>query len=655
LRHTVSEQDSKGWIPEIQGMRAISIIGVMLFHAGLGVPGGFVGVDVFFVISGFLITRIVLADLRGGRFSFALFYERRIRRIVPALSVLLLAVLGIGWLVFRPEDYSELAATAAAQCLGLGNFVLWRNTGYFAAAAEEQPLLHMWSLAVEEQFYFLLPTFLWLGFDVNRGGFRFPLKLTLGAMLLGSLLLNLWFVSSRPSAVFFLVPTRAWEMLAGCLLAETGNWGRGLSSRVCTVFLWLGTGAVMASMFLLQKGDPFPGWRAMIPVTGASLMIVGLHGDRICLLRRCLGSRLARLLGELSYSLYLWHWPLLAGATLLLPWKLPIPGRIVLLTLSVAAAAASLSFVENPIRRRSILRSQSSVFAAGLIASVGIALVSSAIYGGNGLPGRFADGPAKTLALIDTEQPRRSRQANAAVIRADEAERIGSPDPDAKIWGVMWGDSHAMSIVPALDQWLREHELGAYVATHTATAPVLGWYNIDPVHGLNEASEEFGHEVVELVRRRQLKNVLLVACWSYYDCPEMQAALLQTVSELRSADAQVWILTQVPFHPHSVPRVLWYGAVTGQSVQQYAAGITAWNGIAGDGPDFIRQLELLGAKVLDIRPPFMNAEGQHYIMEIDGRGCYADSNHLNDYGALKVVLPFLRSHLNASQDNGLKK
>ena len=651
----MSDHESKGWIAEIQGMRAISILGVVLFHAGLGVPGGFVGVDVFFVISGFLITRIVLSDLRGGKFSFALFYERRIRRIVPALSVLLLAVLGMGWFVFRPKDYSEAAATAAAQCLGLGNFVLWRNTGYFAAAAEEQPLLHMWSLAVEEQFYFLLPTFLWLGFDVNRGGFRFPLKMTLGILLLGSLSLNLWFLSSRPSAVFFLVPTRAWEMLAGCLLAEAGDWCRGLPRRVCTAFLWLGTGAVIGSMFLLQKGDPFPGWRAIFPVIGASLMIVGLHGGRICLLRMCLGSRLARWLGELSYSLYLWHWPLLAGATLLLPWKLSIPGRILLLTLSLAAAAASLSFVENPIRRRNLLRSQSSVFAAGFIVSVGIALVGFAIYVGKGLPGRFTDGPAKTLALIDTEQPRRTRQMNAALIRADEAERIGSPDPDAKMWGVMWGDSHAMSIVPALDQWLRENELGAYVAAHTATAPVLGWYNIDPVHGLNEASEEFGHEVAELVRRRQLKNVLLVACWSYYDRPEMQAALLQTVSELRSADAQVWILTQVPFHPHSVPRVLWFGAVTGQNVQQYAAGITEWNGIAGDGPDYIRQLELMGAKVLDIRPAFVNAEDRHYLMEIDGRGCYADSNHLNDYGALKVVLPFLRSHLTASQDYGLKK
>ena len=127
-----------------------------------------------------------------------------------------------------------------------------------------------------------------------------------------------------------------------------------------------------------------------------------------------------------------------------------------------------------------------------------------------------------------------------------------------------------MSVVPALDQWLRERDLTAYVAAHTATAPVLGWYNIDRVHGLNEASEEFGQEVVQLVRRKQLKNVLLVACWSYYDCPEMQAAFLQTVRELRSADAQVWILTQVPFHPHSVPRVLWYAAITGENAQQYS-------------------------------------------------------------------------------------
>ncbi|MFM7168238.1 MAG: SGNH hydrolase domain-containing protein, partial [Planctomycetaceae bacterium] len=305
----------------------------------------------------------------------------------------------------------------------------------------------------------------------------------------------------------------------------------------------------------------------------------------------------------------------------------------------------SLRFLEEPFRRRRWLVSRSDLFLATAGISLVIAGAGSVAWALDGWPERFTGRVAEQLALHDGDRPWTSVQADGELLRSHGEQWIGSSDAAAVPWGLLWGDSHAMAIIPAFADALRERGMNAAVVAHTATAPVLGWYNSDPVHGLNERSEELALEVFRLLERKQLRNVLLVACWSYYDCDEMRQALLRTVGQCRDAGINVWIMTQVPFQPLSVPRVLWYVAMTGDDERAYSAKTTEWNGISGNGDEFLSELQRAGVQVLDIRPKFLDSSGGCYVMQHEGRSLYADSNHLTPFGAEKLVLPFLRTEL----------
>ncbi len=296
---------------EIDGLRALAVMSIVLFHAGFKVfEGGYVGVDIFFVISGFLITSIIVQDHRNGQFSFAAFYERRARRLLPALFVVLLLSIPFAWLQMLPGELTEFSKSLLS-VLGFGsNFYFWQDSGYFATSAEFRPLLHTWSLAVEEQFYLVFPAFLLVSLKFARSA------TTLILLLIGlaSFALSAWASLYKPTFAFFLLPTRVWEFTLGALAAQIAlspAYSRLQTYRFCCQAVsLLGLLLIIYSIFVFKKTDVYPGYLALVPVFGTSLLLV--FSTNQTWVGRALGTKPLVMIGLVSYSAYLWHQPLFA-------------------------------------------------------------------------------------------------------------------------------------------------------------------------------------------------------------------------------------------------------------------------------------------------------------------------------------------------------
>src|SRR4051812_27608716 len=299
--------------PEIDGLRAIAVAAVVLFHLQLGCPGGYVGVDVFLVISGFLITSLIWTRLEDGTFTFAEFWERRARRIVPALAAVTIATLAAGWFMLLPADFKSLGKDAASQALFAANIRYWLDTGYFAAAADEKPLLHTWSLAIEEQFYVLMPLALWVVFRARAAKKReLAIALLLGC-LVASFALSAYGVVHYSSSTFYLLPTRAWELLLGGVLSFMPAAHERLRARAGRELAELfGLALIAWAAVAYTPKTPFPGIAALMPTGGAAILIWAAsqkRGEASTTVETLLASRPVVLVGLMSYSIYLWHWP----------------------------------------------------------------------------------------------------------------------------------------------------------------------------------------------------------------------------------------------------------------------------------------------------------------------------------------------------------
>lgn len=319
---------------DIDGLRAVAVLPVVLFHAGFAAfGGGYVGVDVFFVISGYLITRIIAREVREGRFSVLSFYERRIRRIFPALAAVVLFSWFASAYLLLPSAFKDFSQSAAAAALFVSNLLFWRESGYFSPAADSKPLLHTWSLSVEEQFYLLLPLLLLL----LRSRPKASRQLALGALAVASFGVSVWLVNGWPTAAFYFSGGRAWELLLGSLLALDGLPRPG-NRRSTEALAAAGLGLIAWSVFAYTSFTPFPGWAALPPCLGAAMIL--LAGER----GRSGASAVLSLapivwIGRISYSLYLWHWPLLVAAKLYKIEALTWQELMLWLTASFAAAA----------------------------------------------------------------------------------------------------------------------------------------------------------------------------------------------------------------------------------------------------------------------------------------------------------------------------
>lgn len=352
---------------EIDGLRALAVLPVMLFHAGFETfSGGFVGVDVFFVISGYLITTIILAELEQGKFSIVNFYERRARRILPALFLVMLVCIPFAWFWLLPSDMKDFSKSLVAVSVFASNILFWLESGYFDTAAELKPLLHTWSLAVEEQFYVLFPLFLMLFWKLGK---RWIL-VTLGLVFVASFFVAQWAAYTNPSAAFYLLPTRGWELLIGAFaafyLSKVNR--KEIGKAAGEVGGWLGVTLILYAIFAYSKATPFPGLYALVPTLGTALII--LFATQQTTVGKFVGNKVFVGIGLISYSAYLWHQPLFAFARLK---SLADPSHTVFLKLSVLALLLSYlswKYVEAPFRSKSKV-TRKLVFGLSFVFSVG--------------------------------------------------------------------------------------------------------------------------------------------------------------------------------------------------------------------------------------------------------------------------------------------
>jgi peptidoglycan/LPS O-acetylase OafA/YrhL len=417
--------------PEIDGLRAIAVVPVLLFHAGFdSIGGGFAGVDVFFVISGFLITSIIHSEIREGRFSIVSFYERRARRLAPALFFVCVVstVFAIMWML--PQELNEFGKNLYAVNLFGSNFVFWDQTGYFAPSGELMPLLHTWSLAVEEQFYIVFPLFL-LALR------RYPVEKVLKVLAAGCVLsFGATQILARvdPAANFYLLPSRLWELGIGAMLALAGEEYFRLSKGFREFAAGLGLLAIVASYFLVRESAFYPGWTTVPVVLGTASVLAFGQGDT--LVGRLLCARPLVAVGLISYSLYLWHQPVLAFARLRAIDEIPPLGYILLLALCLVLAYLSWRYIEQPFRKPARI-ARGAVFALTL-ACGGVAIMAGlSLDGADGFASRNRD-----LARLIEPSVGLAKDCDAVI----GLKCANSPKPEIAVWG----DSYARHLVDGI-------------------------------------------------------------------------------------------------------------------------------------------------------------------------------------------------------------
>ena len=610
--------------PEIDGLRAIAVLAVVLFHAGLGVPGGYVGVDVFFVISGFLITGLIMRDLELGQFTLAQFWERRARRIIPALVVVVLATLVAGWFLLLPSDYANLGRSAAWQSVFGANIHYYLDTSYFTGAAEEKPLLHTWSLAVEEQFYMVVPLLLLGLFRFSR--FRRPgiLLLLFAAGITISLVASIYGVSHHPAFAFYLLPTRGWELLCGAFVALTpAAWSlRSHPWREC--LCGLGLVGILIPCWLYSKTTPFPGLAAVPPCFGTALFIwastTSPHANSNCplVMARILSARPLVFVGLVSYSLYLWHWPVFAFSTYFWVFEpIPFGFRLGMASVSFAVAVLSWRYVETPFRKRHLCANRSTMFNFGTGSMAVVTALGGVILLGQGFPARL---PPDVIEYANAKEDMEGiHELTADAVRAGRLVPLGNPDPQVPVSLLLWGDSYAMAAAPAFDQFLKENGLAGRQATAPATAPVLGAYW--PMGKLTNPKDTkaFNEAVFDYIKKHRIPNVVLVGNWEIYSDDRgsvpLDTALLSTIQRLVEAGTQPYLLLQGPRPQFDVPKALAMARFFERDLTPFLARPTKWNGVHGEGDTLIKRIEIAGGRFLDPRPAFMDGARQYYIVE----------------------------------------
>lgn len=638
---------------DIDGLRAVAVIAVVLFHFGVpGFSGGFVGVDVFFVISGYLITSIIWRQREASRFSFVEFWARRARRILPALFVMMAAVLAVGWFLMAPKDYEELGRSVRYQVMFVSNLLFMRQEGYFDAASDLKPLLHTWSLAVEEQFYFVFPLLLTLLCS------RFKhWRLALFSLLLVSFGLSVWAVAQHPEKAFFLLPMRAWELLAGAMLAVAPARQTRLTPGAAQGISLLGMGLILVAVFGYDNSTPFPGAAALLPVLGV-VALIWANEHQSTWVGRVLSSRLMVGLGLISYSWYLWHWPVFvfgsyAGADEFGP---VLTGGLIALTLILGYL--SWRFVETPFRERRILAGRRQILVAAGLGILVLGLAGQALRWTDGLPSRLSEqalqyarasewAPELMACITDDKSP-----ADTPFCRYGK-----SPAAPAQL--LVWGDSHATALIPALEDSARQHGVNVMLASSAGCLPLEGLE-----HGKRCA--DYNRRVERTLATEPVRDILLVARWSLYlygdakgdhghalrdsnghydrGVAEQRLAdgLRARVEQLREAGYRVWLMKEAPLQPFNPPYRLSRLAMLHQPTA----------GVGMPVEDHLKQKAFINrlfadiaaadqnVRVLDPTPQLCDASGLCRA-EQGGYSLYTDDNHLSQVGA-KLVLPVLK-------------
>lgn len=660
--------------PDIDGLRAVAVVPVVLFHAGIpGFAGGFVGVDVFLVISGFLITGFLRDDLERGHFSVLRFYERRARRILPALIAVIATTTGVGYFMLMPVQYVDFAQSAIAATVFAANFWFREVAGdYFAPAAEFMPLLHTWSLGIEEQFYIVFPLLLWL---LSRRS-RFVVVSTLSALTVLSLALSVLAVRDWPDAAFYSAPLRAWELGLGALLALRARprllsrWPREFAAAA-------GLAGILAAVILYHGQTPFPGIAALLPCLGAVALIqAGIHGPS--LVGRALSWRPVVFVGLISYSLYLWHWPILAFLRVRLGQvELPPAVAATAIVASLGLAVLSWAYIEMPFRRRppdgprgvTIFR-----LAGGTMAT--ILVIATLIRVGDGLPSRLPHDVHMAYAAARDNNPSRTECFNNWP--GDDLCRFPASIPGTRAPEfLLWGDSHADAIMPGVGEAAERAGVSGVFAGKSACPPLRGVDRADK--GRRHGCARFNEAVLEYLRKHEsISVVILAARWALaaeaerapgeggnpaYLIPTdswqddefgvernfevFRQGIEATIDTIRSMDRRVVIVGNIPeigwdVPRHSIARARWGDSLP--PAPMYSEVVRR----QGRADDVLARLsEQPGVHFLAIATRLCNPECRTHMAD---RPIYFDDDHLSRFGSIQVITPLLSDFLRPPAD-----
>ena len=516
-----------GYRPDIDGLRAIAILLVVIYHAfPSAMPNGFVGVDVFFVISGFLITSIIQSE---STFSIARFYERRVRRLAPALLFVLASVLLFGFIVLFDDELHQLSKHVVAGIGFSANIVFWLESGYFDSSAELKPLLHLWSLGVEEQFYLIWPIVLLLAIRARSQ------MLVTAIILLASFSIGIYIIGTDQPTAFFLPFSRVWEMLAGASLACSTF---RIERRIADFMSVIGLALIFSCVLINIPRDQFPGWYALLPVLGASLLIAS--GPRAVVNRHLLSMKPMLWVGLISYPLYLWHWPLISFTHIISignAQPLHLGGALVV---SFILAALTFALIERPSRK---IRSRILIPVIAMITFI-VLMICAATYSGalTDIRDRYFPGDSKAF----TWEPRYSSDCSRQVGIEGLDFCVGtSSNPRFALVGDSFANHHYYGLADELAK-RGEGLINIGVAGCSALRGIA-----DILPGTNCSSAE---SVIDYVKGRpEIDTVILAGSWygvRLYNkhANKLHAAVYQTVAELQEAGKQVIFLDSVPSH-----------------------------------------------------------------------------------------------------------
>jgi peptidoglycan/LPS O-acetylase OafA/YrhL len=600
--------------PDIDGLRAIAVMLVVGFHAfPEAMPGGFIGVDIFFVISGFLITGLIVRDLDQQRFSLVAFYNRRIRRIFPALIVVLVVTLVLGWLWMLPAAYAQLSSDVFASAAFFANIALLLQSGYFDIESGKKPLLHLWSLGIEEQFYLFWPLILMLVA-------RLRLNMLAAASVIGllSFILNVALIGSNPVATFYLPFTRAWELLAGAALAC--SWSQvSQETRPSNLRAGLGILLIAVAAIVLDTRRAFPGWWAVLPVAGSALL---LSAPAAWGCRQLLSSRPMVRIGLISYPLYLWHWPLFVFLAIIKFAPLTLLERGLIVGLSFVLAWLTYRFVEIPFR----FGRPSPLKIAGLCAAmVLVAAAGGVVVEGRGFDFRL---PAEIRAMTDV--PEQTSQWRVHECMLDLSHELSFAEScaerDRRPLVLVWGDSTAGALLPGLRQAQQTHDFGLAQFTSSSCIPAL---NTDVAGTPN--CRAINDKILALARELKPDIVLLHSTWDRY-----LDGVAATVAALKKeTNARVIVLGSVPWWKRGLPNeVLRYFMLHHRLIPERSSRAAA----DGSGAALRDRLVPLGAEFISVWDVMCNADGcLTRIGDTAGDLSASDQVHLTEKGSVFLI------------------
>lgn len=603
---------------DIDGLRAMAVLPVVLFHAGVpGFSGGYVGVDVFFVISGFLMTQIIVREIDAGTFALLRFYERRARRILPAFFVLLVAVFAAGYMLLLPDDFVALGWSAISALFSVANIHFFLQSGYFDESAVTKPLLHIWSLAVEEQFYLLFPLILLL---LKRRSEKLVKSVMCGLAALSFAASALLTISDQPSA-FYMLPTRAWELLAGGLMAL--HIGPPVSSRSLREAGAI-SGALLIALpvFFFDATTLFPSPGALLPVLGAALVIHLADGTTI---GEVLGSRLMRAVGLISYSLYLWHWPIIVFLTYRTGVNLDAISIVLALGLSLAAAIFSWRLVETPFRTRKEHPSRYVWWSASL-ATATLLGCATIVVASNGLPGRLPV-EATRIASKALRSPLRRKCHGEATRPVNTACIIGDRSVSPTV--AVWADSHGVELAFALGEIGRKQGFSVLQITASACPPGL-----DTDFGASARCPQHNLDAFTRIQDSGTINTVVLAAYFEFEKYKADAdfarGLEHAVQRLLEAGKQVVLIGPVPAQPFVVPRQLARAAAT-MSLEPSGVATSLYLSRNKQNFALLRRFKAQGATT--VFPHKLFCKTQTCAIKLNDKILYFDANHLSVDGA----------------------